>query len=188
MQNDCKLDYSAVILYNLKYTAPWRIIMNDRCRRCNAVVAQDNPGELCSPCQKEKQRELREKLADKLYYEIDDMSEILGIGPEQVKRLARDWKIPGKIPGIRQHRFRRVVVDDWIEQGYIIAKMPTNPLQHEARLRCTKKDHDWLAEGRFDGVACSSEEAVTDISQYVIGVGYNRTCYFCEKTFFVPVP
>jgi len=115
------------------------------------------------------------------------MMVLLGIdSEEQVRRLSKKGKIPCRVPGVTRHRFFRACIDEWLRQYQVAPKTPTSPLQKEAWERCHNNDHDWLAEDRFDGIAYSSEEAATEISQHVISTGYNRTCCSCKKTFFIP--
>lgn len=93
-----------------------------KCEQCNAVLSEHNDGTLCFPCQKKKQEELQKRIGDKPYYDIYDMSFFLGVSPEQVKRLGRDKKIPGRIPGIKEHRYVKAIVDLWISSGGEITK------------------------------------------------------------------
>ena len=63
-----------------------------KCTQCGAVISQSNPGELCFPCQDKIRRELREKNSDNPNYDVDDMCSILGLSPEQVRRLGRSTR------------------------------------------------------------------------------------------------
>jgi len=114
------------------------------------------------------------------------MADLLGLtSEEQVRRLSRNGKIPGRVPGIKQHLFARPIVNPWLKQNQTLPKIPTNPLQEEARARCGNKDHDWLSDERFSGLAYSSEDAAKQQSEKVISVGHDRTCYFCGYSTFV---
>jgi len=96
----------------------WGIKMTDRkCVQCGAVLNQHNLGRLCFPCQEKNLRELRQKAGDSPNYYISDMCSILGLGPEQVRRLGRKNVIPGRIPEIKKHAYLKVVVDEWISSG-----------------------------------------------------------------------
>lgn len=91
--------------------------MDRKCAQCGAVLSQYNQGKLCFPCQEKRQEELEEKMGDSPNYDVDDMCFILGLKPEQVKRLGRKEVIPGRIPVIRQHLYLRASVDQWIRSG-----------------------------------------------------------------------
>ena len=92
------------------------------CAQCGAVLNQYNPGKLCFPCQKQKQDELTEKTGNSLNYDVNDLCSILGLSQEQVRRLGRDKKIPGKIPEIKRHLYVKEVVDLWIHSAGKITK------------------------------------------------------------------
>ena len=120
-----------------------------------------------------------------LHYNIADLTALLGLtNEEQTRRLSRQGKIPGRVPLVREHLFFKQVIDNWIQNQNPI-KAPTSPLQEEARKRCVNKDHDWLFDGRFDGIAYSSEDATKQQSKEVVAVGFQRTCYFCGYSMFV---
>lgn len=87
--------------------------MERRCARCNAVLARDNTGKYCSPCQKKRLDE-RTTYDDELV-DAEGFGAILGLSATQVKRLAPD-KLPPRIPGIRKYLWRRKDIDVWIEQ------------------------------------------------------------------------
>ncbi|MBI4256918.1 hypothetical protein HY626_02580 [Candidatus Uhrbacteria bacterium] len=96
--------------------------MRRKCGQCGAVLNQHNQGTLCFPCQEKKQEELTEKMGDSLNYDIYDICSILGLSPEQVRRLGRKRIIPGKIPGIRKHLYLKAAVDPWIRSGGKVSK------------------------------------------------------------------
>lgn len=91
--------------------------MGKKCVQCGAVLSQYNQGILCFPCQEKRQEELKEKMGDSPNYDVDDMCFILGLEPEQVRRLGRKGVIPGRIPEVRQHLYLRALVDPWIRSG-----------------------------------------------------------------------
>jgi hypothetical protein len=142
-------------------------------------------GKLCPVCQ-EKALE-KTTGTSPLHYNIKDLTAILGLtNEEQTRRLARKKdKIPGRVPLVREHLFYKETIDKWIQQRQIIPKEPTSPLQEEAKKRCENKDHDWLSDERFDGIAYSSEDDTIQQSEHVVSVGYKRTCYFCGYSTFV---
>jgi len=90
---------------------------NRKCLQCDTALSQYNPGKLCFPCQEKNRRELQEKAGDNPNYNVDDMCSILGLKPEQVRRLGRKNVIPGRIPGIKQHMYLKASVDEWISSG-----------------------------------------------------------------------
>jgi hypothetical protein len=96
--------------------------MSRVCSQCGMPLNQYNPGKLCFPCQKKKQEELTEKTGDSPNYDVNELSYMLGLRNEQVRRLGREQKIPGKIPGIRRHLYIREIVDQWIHSGGKITK------------------------------------------------------------------
>lgn len=89
-----------------------------RCASCRAVLSMSNPGLICLPCQ--------EKLVDKWasasrsrYLDVEDMRVILGLeSQEQVRRLARDGKLPPRIPVVKRGLWEEEVVRDWMRSGY----------------------------------------------------------------------
>ena len=95
---------------------------NRKCAKCGAELNQYNLGELCFPCQEKKREELIERIGNGLHYDVNDMSTILGISQEQVRRHGREGDIPGKVPIIREQRFFREIVDPWIRSGGKITK------------------------------------------------------------------
>ena len=90
---------------------------NRKCLQCGAALSHYNPGKLCFPCQEKNRRELQERAGDSPNYNVDDMCSILGLRPEQVRRLGRKKAIPGRIPGIKQHMYLKASVDEWIGSG-----------------------------------------------------------------------
>ncbi len=155
-----------------------------QCSSCHRILPPHHIGRLCPVCQ--------EKTCAKttgtspLHYNIRDLTAILGLtNEEQTRRLARADMIPGRVPLVKQHLFFKEAIDKWISQNQTIPKVPTSPLQEEARKRCENNDHDWLFDEKFDGIACSSEGATKQQSENVVSVGFQRTCYFCGYSMFV---
>lgn len=96
--------------------------MGRKCGRCGAILSQYNQGKLCFTCQVKKRDELTEKIGDGPNYDSNDIGVILGLSPEQVRRLGRKGIIPGRIPGVKQHLYLRELVDSWVRGG---GKLPT---------------------------------------------------------------
>jgi len=92
---------------------------NRKCGRCGATLSSDNPGVFCSPCQK-KRFEEKYGTTDNIHYTADDLAGILGLqSEEQVRRLARQGKLPPRIPGIRRYLWLKGTIDIWIHSGLI---------------------------------------------------------------------
>ena len=113
-------DFYPIFSYNLRYNYNFArhivldgIRMERRCPRCNAVLARDNTGKYCSPCQKKRLDE-RTTYDDELV-DAEGFGAIIGLSATQVKRLAPD-KLPPRIPGIKKYLWRRKDIDVWIEQ------------------------------------------------------------------------
>jgi hypothetical protein len=150
------------------------------CAECGTQLNRYNPGKLCFPCQDKR----REKIAarTKQYYDVDDMMEMMGLeSTEQVKRKGRAGLIPGRIPERKAHLYNREVVDQWIKSGGLPLHRPSSPLQQEAYERCIKKDHSWLSDEKFDGIAYGTE-TISERGESSINVKSRRTCYFCDHS------
>lgn len=66
-------------------------------------------------------------------------------------------------------------------QTEVNKRRPTTPLQEDAYALCTRGDHSWLGENRFEGQAYTSEY-MPEESERVIGlVWVKRTCWFCAE-------
>jgi hypothetical protein len=53
------------------------------------------------------------------HLDVEDMRVLLGLeSQEQVKRLARDGKLPPRIPAIKRWLWEEEVVRDWIRSGH----------------------------------------------------------------------
>lgn len=86
-----------------------------KCKSCGATLSLHNPGLLCWPCQEKNKEQLQAKIGDTPHYTVENLCFLLGLAhPESVKRLGRKRKIPGRLPGIRQHLYLRKEVDRWI--------------------------------------------------------------------------
>ncbi|GAG18682.1 unnamed protein product [marine sediment metagenome] len=159
-------------------------MLKRQCIECDNPIPLHYIGRRCSEC-------LIAALESTTYtspdpYNVRDMADILNLtSEEQVRRLSREGKIPGRIPGIKQHLFIQPIVNKWLKQNQTLPKIPTNPLQAEAKARCDNKDHDWLYDERFNGIAYISEEGAKQQSEKVISTGHDRTCYFCGYSTFV---
>jgi hypothetical protein len=116
-------------------------------------------------------------------YTIKDVADIMNLtSDEYVRKLSREKKIPGRIAcSGKQHRFFPAIINQWHKQNHILPKVPTNPLQEEAKMRCENKDHDWLMEERFEGIAYQVEKDIPQSGVEVLKTGYRyrRVCYFC---------
>ena len=80
--------------------------------------------------------ELEAQTRDSLNYDVSDMRRILGFDSnEQVRRLGRGKKIPGKIPEIRRHLWQKKIVNEWIQtEGKLHGKMNENSVLNSALL------------------------------------------------------
>lgn len=154
------------------------------CTGCGNILPSNHIGRLCPICQEKALEKTPGTSLD--YYNIRDMAAMLDLSEGHVRRLSRDGNVlPGRIRGIKQHLWPKEIVDEWIKQGQVFPKIPTSPLQEEAKERCERKDHGWLYEDRFDGIAYSSKEAAKQQSERVTVTGHNRICYFCGYSVFV---
>jgi predicted DNA-binding transcriptional regulator AlpA len=89
--------------------------MERKCIDCGAVLARDNTGELCSPCQ--KKRLYQRTTYDDESIDAQEVASILGLtSAESVKRLARDDKLPPRVPEVRKWQWYKKDIDAWIEQ------------------------------------------------------------------------
>lgn len=89
--------------------------MKRECIKCRVFLGQDNPGLLCSPCQKERTRPETE-FPDDLCYDAKEMASILGFDEtESVMRLARKERLPPRIPNIKKYLWSKKVIHDWID-------------------------------------------------------------------------
>ena len=98
------------------------MMVERKCTQCGAVLSQYNPGKLCFPCQDRIRGGLREKNSDSPNYNVKDMCSILGLSQEQVRRLGRKNMIPGRIPEVKKHLYKKETVDQWIRNRGEIPK------------------------------------------------------------------
>jgi hypothetical protein len=154
------------------------------CRNCDARLSNNNPGHLCFSCQKKIVETID---TDSECYDVRDMMLILGLtSEEQVRRLGRAGIIQGKIPGIKEHRYVKEVVDDWIKYGGSIVSPVVDPLLKAAFELCRKGDHSFFTDQRLDGHAYITE-TVSSGTTYVITVSYKKTCHFCGCSEIFPL-
>ncbi|MFC1866333.1 hypothetical protein ACFLYB_06445, partial [Chloroflexota bacterium] len=127
------------------------------CSLCNLAILHNENIDYCSACM----ADIIQGITDRTkVYTFKDMMKLLDLhSEEQVRRHSRQGKIPGRIPIIKQHLFVRTVVDKWIEHGQPTPRAP-NPLQKEARILCNKKDHSWLMDEKYNGVAYFSAATI----------------------------
>ncbi len=86
-----------------------------RCRVCGASLSRYHGEGLCWPCQEKLNGWIT---IDRPYYDLDDLQRILGLdSAESVKRLGRMGMIPGRIPGVKAHRYLKETVDEWVRSG-----------------------------------------------------------------------
>lgn len=89
--------------------------MERKCINCGAVLARDNTGELCSPCQKKWLDQMT--TCDEELIDAEGYAAILGLdSAEQLKRLARQHKLAPRIPMIREWKWYKKDIDAWIKQ------------------------------------------------------------------------
>ncbi len=149
------------------------------CSKCKRPLSKQNPGLLCIICQDK----IAQSQDEEPYYDVTDMMHILGLyNEESVRRLSRAGKIPGRIPGIKQHLFSKTAIDHWIESDHIypqISPAPVSPLQEEAYKLCQQGDHSWMGEERFQGQACTVVNSAEVVGNAVKMTAIYR-CYFCQ--------
>ncbi len=89
--------------------------MGRKCAQCGAVLSQYNPGKLCFSCQ-EKQLE-QQITGDEDMIDAEEFARMLRLkNAASVKRLAQKGKLPLRIPAIKQYRWLKNVVEEWIKQ------------------------------------------------------------------------
>jgi len=150
-------------------------MINKYCERCGTNTVENPDVELCTKC-------IDKRLNySGLYYDTWDVARVMGLSERMVRRKAHKCLIPGKIPGIKRHLFKKDDVDKWLEAGQpvpIIPKTPTTPLQEKARAMCKSDDHSWMKDEEYDGDSYTRETMI-DGHQYHINVRFVHTCYFC---------
>lgn len=143
------------------------------CSKCkNREVPKGFPGDLCVECSLDQPDEANP------YYQAKDLAQLLQISEEQVRRKAREGKIPRGVPGIRRRLWLKSVIKEWIGEGQPVPRIPTSPLQEEARALCKKKDHSWLHDDKYDGIAYAKKDE-TRMGEHTVKIGWRHTCYFC---------
>ncbi len=155
---------------------------------CGNPIPPQYMGRRCPKCLTAALESKTSTSAD--HYNSRDIADLMGLtSEEQVRRLSRAGKIPGRVPGIKQHLFVQPVINQWIKQNQILPKVPTNPLQEEAKKRCENKDHDWLFDEKFNGIAYRTYDDLPQQGEEVLKVGhkYRRSCYFCGYSITVAV-
>ena len=93
------------------------------CKVCERELSQQNPGSICVICQDN----ITKSLDEKPYYDVNDLQKILGVSAAQVRRLGREGKIPGRIPG-KKHDYLKSVVDDWMNLDHIFRRTSPKPV------------------------------------------------------------
>lgn len=158
--------------------------MSERiCTKCGRTILEGVSGNLCLKCKLDSSPE---SSVNSLHYDVKDMMEILGLeSEEQVRRLSRAGKIPGRVPGITKHLFIKKIVDKWIEEGSPILRIPNSPIQEKARAMCKQGDHSWIKEEDYEGNSYSRECQVNTEGDKV-KIGYLHKCYFCDYTEYHP--
>ena len=103
--------------------------MNDKkCARCKAGLSVSNPGFICLPCQR-KLIDDWARASEVRYLDVEDMRVLLGLdSEEQVRRLARQGKLPPRIPAIKKWLWEEEVVRDWMRSGYEVTQIVKNQL------------------------------------------------------------
>ena len=110
-----------------------------------------------------------------------DLQRIFGLSAEQVRRLSRAGRFPGRMPVIKEHHFSKSMIDSWIKSNHSFRSArarPVGPLQEEAYRLCQKGDHSWLTDERFIGQACTSVTS-SEIKNNIVWMSTAFKCYFC---------
>lgn len=145
--------------------------MAQKCKDCGAILSSYNLGLLCWPCQEKKKEQLQEKIGDTPHYTVENLCFLLGYAnPESVKRLGRKGKIPGRIPGIRQHLYLKEKVDQWVhgEQqeaptAEVIVQKPYEDTPHKQKMRELARE---LARIRLPSISDSFRWLFVESSEY----------------------
>lgn len=86
--------------------------MNRTCSQCGTKLNQYNDGTLCVLCQDKESEKLT--TGDRYRYDAEEVARLLGLkSAEQVRRLARNKKLPPRIPAVRRWLWDKEVVDRW---------------------------------------------------------------------------
>jgi hypothetical protein len=154
------------------------------CPKCkDQKIPVNFPGGICLKCSLDLPQE------STLTYDVHDLVNLLHTSEEQIRRMARAGKLPHRMPGIRRYLWMKAVIDKFMDEGQPIPRIPTSPMQEEARGRCKLKDHEWLQDDKYDGIAYVTDENTHHLQ--IVGhanrVGYYRTCYFCGYSKFIQI-
>jgi hypothetical protein len=147
------------------------------CKLCQRELSRQNPGSVCMICQDK----ITETFDDKPYYDVEDLQRIFGLSAEQVRRLSRTGRFPGRMPVIKEHHFSKSVIDSWIKSNHSFrgaSPRLVSPLQEEAYQLCQGGDHSWLTDERFLGQACTSKTS-SKIKNNMVQLSTTFKCYFC---------
>jgi hypothetical protein len=155
------------------------------CPKCkNYYLAEESSTGLCVLCSSD----LPGDSSLPSYYNVHDLRCLLGLSSdEQVRRKARRGELPRNLPARRQYLWSKVAIDEWLEAGQPIPRIPTSPLQEEARAMCDKKDHTWLGDDKYSGVAFSSKDEFRITPLNTVALGRHHTCYFCGFSKYLPM-
>jgi hypothetical protein len=157
------------------------------CSKCKRELIPSNPGRLCTVCREKMSRSLPD---EKTYYDVNDLMRLFGLdSEEQVRRLGRAGKIPGRVPAIKRHLYSKESVDNWIQSDYVFINprlKPIGPLQEEAYRLCQSGDHSWMTEERFLGQACTAQ-VESEMVKNKLKQQIRYTCYFCGQTLTRPL-
>jgi len=154
------------------------------CKICQRDLSQQNPGSICVVCQDN----ITKSIGEKSYYDTNDLTAILGVGPDQIRKLGREGKIPGKIPG-KQHHYLKPEVDNWVNSDHIYHRShprPVGPLQEEAYQLCQNSDHRWLIDESFLGHASTSQTS-SELKDNLVKISTKYKCYFCGHEIVRPM-
>ena len=146
--------------------------MARECRECGAGLAKGSSRSICMSCL-EKIEQLKS-----LSYTVTEIANLLRISEEQVRRLGRQGKIPGRVPG-KKHLYVKKFIDGWIGSGGKETEGPTN-LKARLQKLCRDNDHSWFFEQGFEQygyISAPVHKASEGITQGI--AGYFRTCIFC---------
>lgn len=85
------------------------------CRKCDAVIPHDHPGNMCFPCL--EKHEWFVDLDDLVVIDTHQYARLLGLDSvDQLKRLARQGVLAARVPAINAWKWYLKDVLDWIKQ------------------------------------------------------------------------
>ncbi|MDD4924723.1 MAG: hypothetical protein PHF74_07865 [Dehalococcoidales bacterium] len=153
------------------------------CIKCKVrYLPADFPGNICPACAPER----IDKTGEGPHYDVADMMNLLGLeSGEQVRRLARQGKLPERIPLIRKCLWDKAAVDEMLRSGRLIHQLPQGPRYSKALAMCKKADHSWMEDEEYAGFYES--EPRVDKGTNTLTVGYKYVCRFCgyEKNIYI---